>query len=114
MVYSRKSRYSVRQTLKKKTKKAIKLNKKALPRFELDFFRELGYFFINENRYYLMIFIVITPIVLVITYHYLNLFFGICFLLGYLEFYATFWLTRRMFIKSMIRLKLKNDTLELK
>lgn len=113
MVYSRKSRFSVKSRLKIETRK-IRKGIKTLPRMELDFFRELGYFFINENRYYLMIFFILSPIILALSYYYLHWFFGICFIMGYLEFFGTFWIIRKMFIKTMIRLKLRNENVELK
>lgn len=39
---------------------------------------------------------------------------GICFIIGYLEFYLNFWYVRKLFIKTMIRLKLNNDNISLK
>ena len=113
MVYSRKSRRSRQLSIKKKNEK-LKKQMKTLPKNELEFFRELGYLFINENRYYILVFIILTPIILILTYYFIHWFIGICFVMGFLEFLFNFWFVRKMFIFTMIRLKLKNDSVELK
>ncbi len=112
MVYSRKSRHSKLSQKQKNIK--LKKKMKTLPKIELDFFRELGYFFINENRYYSLIFIIISPIMFLLTYYYIHWLVGVCFIIGFIEFLFSFWLLRKMFIFTMIRLKLRNDSVELK
>lgn len=85
-----------------------------LPKNELKFFKELGFYFINENRYFFLIFFIFSPLIFAISYFWLHWTFGICFIIGYLEFLLTFWLTRKIFIKMMLRMNLRNDNIELK
>jgi hypothetical protein len=87
---------------------------KFLSKNELKFFRDMGYYFIKENLYFFFIFLIFAPIILGISYFWLHWSFGLCFILGYLEFLFTFWITRKMFIKMMLRMNLKNDAVELK
>lgn len=87
---------------------------KFLPKNELKFFKELGFYFINENRYFFLIFFIFSPLIFAISYFWLHWTFGICFILGYLEFLLTFWLSRKIFIKMMLRMNLRNDNIELK
>lgn len=74
----------------------------------------MGYFFINENRYFLLLCVILAPIVLILTTYNLHWIMGMSFILGYLEFFFIFYLCRKGFIKTMIRLKLTHDSLSLK
>lgn len=85
-----------------------------MPISELNFFRSLGYFYIKENKYFVLLLVIFSPIVLVITFCWLHWFMGVCFIIGYIEFYLNFWYVRKLFIKTMIRLKLNNDNISLK
>lgn len=94
------------------------LEKKQRPQFhpanELQFFYRMGFYFVKENSYFFLLFFIFLPIVTGICYYYLHYSFTFCFILGYAEFLLNFWLSRKIFIKIMIRLQLTTDNLNFK
>lgn len=84
------------------------------PGTELQFFNRMGFYFVKENAYFLLLFFIFLPIITVLCYYYLHYSFTFCFILGYSEFLLTFWLSRKIFIKIMIRLQLTTDNLHFK
>lgn len=85
-----------------------------LPEHELNFFKQLGYFFKNENTYFILLYLIFSPIVLILTYYYLHWLIGLSFLIGYTEFLVTFYLCRKLFVKTMRRMNLTQDSLLVK
>lgn len=96
-----------------KEEKLSTLSKKKQPgdsiKKELIYFRELGYFFVNENAYFVLVFLIFAPIAMIISIYWLHWIVGVSFLFGYTEFLLTFYLCRKLFVKTMTRMDLSQS-----
>ena len=84
------------------------------PANELQFFYRMGFYFVKENAYFYLLFFIFLPIITALCYYYLHYSFTFCFVIGYAEFILNFWLSRKIFIKVMLRLQLTGDSLHFK
>lgn len=81
---------------------------------ELNFFKELDYFFTSENKYFLIVFLISAPLIMFLSYYFIHWIAGVSFILGYIEFLLTFYLCRKLFVLTMTRMNLKKDTAQIK
>lgn len=59
-------------------------------------------------------FVIFCPILIFLTKVYLHWMVGVAFSIGFFEFIWDSWFVRKIFIKTMLRLRLDNDSTELK
>lgn len=76
---------------------------------EMEFFRELGKFFKQDNH---LVFLLVTILIVVFTvfcHLYLHIVFSLAFCIGMADFFFSLWFSRKVFIKSVLKLDLSSN-----